>query len=118
MAATFDIFATVKEGVEGEFNRLLEDREKREKVVAAMVQWLAVKARKKPVADLDARLQLMQKRLTKMVEAMSFEIKDDELVVKAAGSDEETLKWFRLGSEWFEANPDLMETILSGLFNE
>ena len=79
--------------------------------------WLTTKARKKAVPDLEERIKSMESRVLKMVENMSVEIVDHKFVVKVVGSDEETLKMFRIGTSWFESNPDLMETILSGLFN-
>lgn len=118
MSATFEINSLLVAGVDNVFKRRFQDREQREKVVTALMQWLSVKARKKPVPDLATRLKRVEERVKKMVEHMAIEIKDDKPVIRTAGSDEDTLKMFRLGTNWFEANSDLMETILSGLFND
>ena len=117
-AATVDIFPTILDGVHNVFQQRLDDKEQRQKVVAALMEWLTLKARKKPVPDLQARLDAMQVRVKKLVEGMKIEIKDDKPVVIAAGSDEDTLKAFRLGTSWFESNDRLMETVLFGLFDE
>ena len=116
--ATTDIFPTILEGVHNVFQQRLDDREQRKKVAEALMSWLADTARKKDVPDLDVKLAGMQQRVNKLVENMTIEIEKDKPVVKAAGSDEDTWKMFRLGTSWFEPNPDLIETVLSGLFNE
>lgn len=116
--ASTDIFPLITDTVDNVFQQRLDDPEQQAKVVAALMQWLTVKARKKDVPDLTEKLREMQQRTKKMVENMTIEIENDKPVVKAAGSDEETWKMFRLGTSWFEPNPDLIETVLSGLFNE
>lgn len=116
--ASLDIFPLIKDTVDNVFQQRLDDRDQRAKVVEALTQWLANEARKKKVPDLDVKLRDMQERTRKLVEGMTIEIEKDKPVVKAAGSDEATLKMFRLGTDWFEPNPDLIETVLSGLFNE
>jgi hypothetical protein len=113
-----DPFAAWKAGVEGIFQTQLDDRERRQAVVRSLMRWLSEEARKKPVPDLAQRLERMEGRIKKMVENMTIEVKDDKLAVKTAGSDEDTWRMFRLGTDWFESNPDLMETVLCGLFRE
>lgn len=108
----------ILDGVNNVFQERFDDREQRQKVVEALMQWLTIKARKKEVPDLGERLADIEKRVKKMVEGMKIEIKDNKPVVSVAGSDEDTWKMFRLGTNWFEPNPDLTETVLSGLFNE
>ena len=117
-ATTVDIFPLIKDTVDNVFKQRLQDREQRAKVVTALMLWLTVKARKKDVPDLDERLKRIEARVKKMVDNMVIEIKDDKPVVKVSGSDEDAWKMFRLGTGWFEPNPDLIETVLSGLFNE
>lgn len=117
-SVTVDFFPTILEGVDNVFQQRLKDKEQQQKVVTALMDWLTDKAKKKPLPDLQARLDEMRERVKKLVKGMTIEIKHDKPVVKAAGSDEDTWKMFRLGSSWFEPNPDLMETVLSGLFNE
>lgn len=115
--AIFDIYPVLLEGVDNVFQQRLDDREQRRKVAEALMQWLT-KARKKEVPDLAEKLRNMQQRVNKLVEGMTIEIEKDKPVVRTAGSDEDTWKMFRLGTSWFEPNPDLIETVLSGLFNE
>lgn len=116
--ATTDLMPVILDGVHNVFQQRLDDRDQRKKVAEALMRWLTLKARKKPVPDLDARLQAVRVRVEKLVEKMTIEIEKDKPVVKVAGSDEDTWKMFRLGTSWFEPNPDLIETVLSGLFNE
>jgi hypothetical protein len=113
-----ELFSAVPESVNNVFQQRLDDRKQRVKVAEALMAWLTIKACKKPIPDLEAKLQEMKARVDKLVEGMAIEIEDDKPVVKATGSDEDTWKLFRLGSSWFEPNPDLMETVLSGLFSE
>lgn len=118
MKATLDFFLPVSVTVNNVFQQRLEDREQRKKVADALMSWLTLKARKKPVPDLSKRLSVMQSSVEAMVENLSIEIVEGKPVVKTAGSAEDTLKMFRLGTNWFDPNPDLTETILSGLFSE
>ena len=116
-AATTDILPLITDTVDNVFQQRLNDSAQRAKVVAALTQWLA-QARKKDVPDLTHKLRDMEERTKNLVENMTIEIERDKPVVKVAGSDEDTWKMFRLGTSWFESNPDLIETVLSGLFNE
>ena len=59
----------------------------------------------------------MQKRLERMVENLKVRMENGKVVVKVNGSDEETLKMFRLGSSWFEPHPDVTVLLLGGLFD-
>ena len=116
--ATVDIFQLIEGTVDSVFQQRFDDREQKAKVVEALMQWLTVRARKKKVPDLTEKLRGMQERTKKMVDSMTIEIEKDKPVVKVASSDEETWKMFRLGTDWFEPNPDAIETVLSGLFNK
>lgn len=116
--ATIDIFPLIKDTVDNVYQQHFDDREQRSKVVEALMQWLTLRARKKAVPDLTERLRRMQERTKKMVENMTVVIEKDKPVVKVGSSDEETWKMFRLGTDWFEPNPDAIETVLSGLFNK
>ena len=118
MAADLDLMAPVQDCVDDVFKQRLADRSQRAKTVQAMMQWLQVKARKKPVPDLAERLDRMEAAVTKLVDHMAIKFEDGKIVVKPAGSDEMTWNMFRLGTDWFDPNPDLTETVLSGLFNE
>ena len=69
-ATAFDILPTILAGVDNVFQQRLDDREQRQKVVAALMRWLTVKARKKPLPDLDAKLKDMEVRVKKLVEGM------------------------------------------------
>jgi len=70
------------------------------------------------VPDLEQRLARMEAAVEQMVENMKLEFAKGKVVITVNGSDEDTLKAFRLGTSWFEPNPDLVETLLTGLFDE
>jgi len=116
--ASIDIFPLIKDTVDSAFEQCFDDREQKSKVVEALMQWLTLRARKKTVPDLTERLRGMRERTQKMVDNMTVVIEKDKPVVKVRSSDEETWKMFRLGTDWFEPNPDAIETVLSGLFNK
>ena len=107
------IFAVFDE----DFERRFEDDEQKAKVVTALSSWLNDVARKKPLPDLAARIQKMQDEFEHMVEDMQVKIETGKLVVKVAGSGEDTLRKLRLGTDWFEGSPDVLEIILVGLFD-
>lgn len=111
-----ELLEIVYESVENEFDERIEER--RPQIVTAVMAWLATEARVKPVADLAARTAALQKRVESLVESMKVRLVDGKLVVKVNGSDEETLKMFRLGTTWFEPHPYPNELFLTGFFDE
>jgi hypothetical protein len=118
MALRFDFYSPIADTVNNVLLQRTMDKEQQKKVAEALMEWLRVKARKKPVADLEARLLHMHDRVTKMTKNMSVTIVKEKPIVRVSGSDEVTLKMFQLGTSWFDPNPDLTETIFSGLFKE
>lgn len=100
----------------GELNLKLEDREQRQRCVDVIMRWLTLEARKKPVADLQTRLDKVRQRLEHMVENMEFEFKDEQWVVKVAGSDADTYRMFQFGTSWFEPDPEQVERLIFGVF--
>lgn len=118
MSLRFDFYSPIADSVNNTLKQRNTDREQQKKVAEALMEWLRVKARKKPVADLEARLIRMNDRVAQMTQNMSVTIVNEKPIVKVAGSDEVTLKMFQLGTSWFDPNPDLTETIFSGLFKE
>ena len=114
---TLDLYAYVADSLQQEMQEKLDDRQVKGKISQALMNWLR-QARKRPVADLEARLRKMELAVVKMVENMKFDFTQGKIVIKVLGSDEDTLKAFRLGTNWFEPNPDLIETIVIGLFDE
>lgn len=113
-----DLYAPVADVLHETMKAKFDDREQRLKTGQALMTWLRVEAKKKPVADLEKRLANMEQAVQKMVENMKLEFAEGKVVIKVNGSDEDTLKAFRLGPTWFEPNPDLVERILTGLFDE
>lgn len=113
-----DLYAPVAEGLHALLQAKFDDRELKQKAGAALMLWLRTRAKTRPVADLEQRFDRMEIAVAKMVKNMKFDFAGGKVVIKVNGSDEDTLKAFRIGTMWFEPNPDLVETILTGLFDE
>jgi hypothetical protein len=111
-----DVYAPVAECLHETLKAKFDDRTQRAKVAQALARWLRHDAKKKPLADIEYRLNDWAERLRRMVEHMEIDFSDGKLVTKVAPSDEQTLKMLQFGSDWFEPNNDLMETIWVGLF--
>jgi len=114
----FDLFKPIADVAQEIFQEKVDDRQKRAQVAEKLMVWLAGEARKKPVADLPKRLESMRKKTEKMVEDMKITFEHGKLVVKVAGSSEDTWRMYRLGSDWFEPDKDAVERVLAGLFDE
>lgn len=110
------LFAAIQRSFEAQFFKLSDDPERQEKVADKLYTWLVTKARKKPVPDLQSKLEDWRKRLDHLAENLEIKFEKDKLVVKSAGSAEDTLKRLRLGSDWFDGSPDILEMVVSGLF--
>jgi DNA-binding protein YbaB len=113
-----DLFKPISDATKEIFQKKLDDRHKRDLAASRMIVWLTNEARKKEVPDLPKRLEDMQKRTKAMMEDMEIVIEEGKLVVKVAGSAEDTWRMYRLGSSWFEPDKDAIERILAGLFDE
>jgi hypothetical protein len=101
-------------------NAVLNERLKthREQVSARLIHWLVNHARKKAVPDLDQQIAKMSEDLNKMVAAMRLEYNQGQLLVKADGTAEETLRKLRLGTSWFDPWPDITTFVLAGIYAE
>jgi DNA-binding protein YbaB len=106
----------ITKALEGEMQKRLEDREQRRRCVDAVMRWLMVEARKKPVPDLNERMELMRTRLEHMVENMEYRFEAGQWVVKVAGSDADTYRMFQFGTSWFEPDPEQVERLIFGAF--
>jgi len=113
-----DLYAHVDSTLRSTMQERFDDRELKRKTGVALMAWLRDVAKKRPVPDLEQRLARMEAAVEQMVENMKLEFAKGKVVITVNGSDEDTLKAFRLGTSWFEPNPDLVETLLTGLFDE
>jgi hypothetical protein len=113
-----DLFKPISDATQEIFQKKIDDRNKRALAAYKMIIWLAGDARKKDVPDLPKRLEDMRKKTEAMMQEMKITIEDGKLVVKVAGSAEDTWRMYRLGSSWFEPDKDAIERILAGLFDE
>lgn len=100
--------------IDGQLERLQKDRH--EHCAAIVYNWLFEHAQKKPLPDLAARLEKMRKAIYTLTETMTLEFSNGTIVVKASGASEQTLKSLKLGTDWFEPNPDVEAQIVAGLF--
>ena len=111
-----ELEAALQEAVNAVLNERLKAHSAQ--VEARLVEWLINTAKKKPVPDLDKRLQEMSVEIKRMVENLSLDYRNGQLVVKASGTAEETLRKLRLGTLWFDPVPDVTTLILSGIYAE
>jgi len=88
------------------------DPEIRQRIVLAVMTAFAG-LRKKPVPDLALRVQKMQEQVQRLAEEVSVEFQHGNLVVKPAGSAESLIRQFRLGSDWFDPEPDIDHIIVA-----
>src|SRR6266481_6761412 len=79
-----------------------------------LMTWL-IKAKKRPVSDLDQRMNKMNKRINDLVEAMHVRYQKGKLVIEADGSAETTLKMLEFGSDWFEPHNALLGEVISAM---
>ena len=100
-----------------DFRQRLRDVDQQARIVGALYTWLVNVARKKPVPDLEQRCSAMKAEFEQLAENMTVSITEGKWVVKAAGSSESTLKKLRLGTDWFDGSPDVLEIVLTGLFD-
>lgn len=107
----------VVDALEADFEQRFRDEAQRAKIASALYTWLANVARKKPLPDLDQRLKDFKVEIDRAVENMEVRIVDGKWVVKVAGSAESTLKKLRLGTDWFVGTDDVLELVLTGLFD-
>lgn len=89
--------------------------ESRQRVSNALYEWLAFKARKKPVADLDKRLETMQKRIDSMCRELKVEFVNGSPVVMVTAAEESTLLMFKRGTVWFDPHEDVTAEIVNAL---
>ena len=88
----------------------------RVRVSNALFNWFVAVCRKKPVADLPARINKMKDAIAKMCEVMTFKAKGTTVLVEVVGSAETTFQQLMYGSDWFDGHPRLADFITEELF--
>lgn len=86
------------------------------RVESSLSDYFVNDTRKKPLEDIEIRVEAMLKRIHDLSENIEIKLVNNKLVVKAEGRNEETLRMLRLGTNWFDGNQYAVETILRGLF--
>jgi hypothetical protein len=105
-------------GFDGLFVDILNERitsKDRQEMARNLQDWLAVTARKKPLPDLENRMQRMNERMAVLAERATFVKEDEEIVVKAAGEADETLKMLERGTDWFDPCESVVSVMISAL---
>lgn len=87
----------------------------RKQIAQNLRNWLANVARKRPVPDLDKRLEKWGKRFDSMAERCSFSAKGSEIVVRVANADSDTLRALKNGTDWFEPCDNVVNVMISAL---
>lgn len=113
-----DVYKEFTGAISEVLEKACKDRERQQRAATALMAWLSETARKRPVPDLQDKMEAMQERVERLVENVKIEIEGGRLVVKAAGSDSDTLKAFQFGTSWFEPCPTVTELIVSTLLTE
>ena len=90
-------------------------REGRKQIAQNLKDWLTNVARKKDVPDIDKRLEKWGKRFDSMAERCSFTVVDDEIVVRVANADSDTLRALKNGTDWFEPCDNVVNVMISAL---
>lgn len=97
-----------------DLNALLT-QERRRNIASCLNEQLVNETRKRATPQLQAQLKEFGERIERMTEGLMFGAEKGQIVVNVRGSDEMTLKLLRFGSDWFEGNNLITETILAGL---
>lgn len=105
------------EAVDGVMERRLRDQKQRDLVVEAVMTGFG-QLQKKPVDDLDKRLQEMGERVRRMSENVSLGFVNGRLVVKVAGSSDALMNELRFGSDWYEPWEKVDEILLAAILVE
>lgn len=92
------------------------EHEDRTRVSNAIFTWFVASARKKPVADLPARINKMKDSIAQMCDVMTFTAKGAKILVEVVGSAETTFQQLMYGSDWFDGHPRLADFITEELF--
>lgn len=73
-----------------------------DRVYNLLWNWLSLTARKKPLANLPDRLEVMRKRIRELADEAEIHYEKGELVVRVVGDASRTLAMFERGTDWFE----------------
>ena len=94
------------------------DRGGRDRVKDALDSWISFTARKKPVADLEKRLEGFRKRIGALADNLTIEVGQEGYVVRAAGDAESTLRQLERGTDWFDPADNVIEMIVGAIFEQ
>lgn len=87
----------------------------RERVKDSLTAWVSFTARKKPVANLDQRLEEFCKRIGVLADSIKLAYIEGKLVVSAAGDGETTLRMLERGTDWFDPAANLNDMIAGAI---
>lgn len=105
----------VREAVKRSFRGRLVPAQ-REKVAALLKAWVAARVNPK-VEGVDEKLKRFGARIDTLADRFSVEVDSSgKPVIRVLGSDEDTLKYLRLGTRWFTGSEQVLEVFLAGVF--
>jgi hypothetical protein len=93
------------------------DKSDRDRLAGKLFLWLSTEARKKPLSDLQERLNTFNSRIIGLCHKMSFSAKDGEVTITPNG-EEETLNMLNYGTDWFDGHQNLPHFIVSQCLEE
>ena len=94
------------------------DSAARDRVRQALESWISFTAMKKPVPDLNKRLEDFRKRIEVLADGLTLDIGDRGYVVRASGDAEATLRMLERGTGWFNPAGNLTEMIVGAIFEQ
>lgn len=112
-----DFMADIQTALEEGFASAMTDTS-RERVRAALEDWLLTRARKKPLPDLEQRLDDFRKRIGRLARHVKLGYFDGKLVVNATGDGEITLRMLERGTDWFDPADNLTELIAGAILGQ
>lgn len=92
---------------------LTPDEADRVRIVEALNYWLAFTVRKKPLPDLEQRMEDLKPKIKDMVDSITFEREDSTLVVKVDPNHQATWSMLEFGTLWFEPHPNLVAEVIN-----
>lgn len=114
---TLNFEAEAEQAINAALDKALNESAQK-RVETAVFSWLAFTARKKPVDDLADRLERFRKRIEVLARNVSLSCVAGEIVVRATGDGEITLRMLKRGTDWFDPADDLDGIIAGAILTE
>lgn len=111
-----DLNRLVEESIEEMLNNA--SREQRDQVFKSLFDTFFNHTSKRPLPDIDKRVQEMSKQIQSMCASVQFKVSlnDSTVTITSESQDSDTLLRLALGTDWFEGS-DVGQAILESLGN-